>query len=43
MLFSEIMAAIFEVFTAKFTKIQLCWDYTNPEDGGSKHFQNVIN
>jgi len=42
MLFSELMAARFEVFTTIFTKIQFCWDYTNPEGGGSKHLQNVI-
>jgi hypothetical protein len=42
MLFKELIAAKFEVFTAMLTKIQLYWDNTNPEDGLSKHLRNVI-
>ena len=43
MLFNELIDAIFEVSTAMLTKIQICLDYPNPEDGGSKHLQDVIN
>jgi hypothetical protein len=43
MMFNEQIAARFEVFTAMLMKIQLCLDYPNPEDGGSKHLQNVFN
>jgi len=43
MLFNEIIAARYKVFRAMLTKIQLCYDYTNTENGGSKLLRNVIN
>jgi len=43
MVCNELIDATCEVFTAMLTKIQICLDYPNPEDGGSKHLRDVIN
>jgi hypothetical protein len=35
MLFKDLIAATFDVFTTMLKKIQVKWDYTSPEDGGT--------